>query len=79
MARTCTVCAHPERRAIDRELVTGSLVNRDIAGRYALSKSAVWRHGAEHLPEVLAKAHEAAEAAQGDVLLSQVRQLQGRA
>src|SRR5688500_18113467 len=40
---------------------------------------AVQRHAAEHVPETLAKAHEAAEAANADSLLGQVRSLQARA
>jgi hypothetical protein len=79
VARACTVCAHAERRAIDRELVGGSLVNRDIARRHGLDKSAVGRHAATHLPASLLKAQEAEEVAQGDVLLGQVRYLQARA
>lgn len=59
MPRACTVCAHPERRAIDKALVAGGSL-RDIAGQFGLSKSAVERHQAEHLPKVLAeaRAHE---------------------
>ena len=49
MARTCTVCTHPERVAIDQALVGGE-PNRAIARRMALSKDAVARHRASHLP-----------------------------
>ena len=40
---------------------------------------AVQRHRDEHLPELLTKAHDAAEAAHADDLLGQVRMLQARA
>ncbi len=55
MPRSCTVCAHPERRAIYKALVAGGSL-RDIAGQFGLSKSAVERHQAEHLPRVLTEA-----------------------
>jgi hypothetical protein len=73
MPQACTVCAHPERRAIDRELVAGHLVNRKIAQGRELSETAVWRHGANHLPATLVRAEAAREAAHADDLLAQVR------
>jgi hypothetical protein len=75
MSRVCTVCAHAEREAIDKLLVAGEGL-RDIAGRYGLSKSALERHKANHLPASLAQAKEAAEVAQADDLLGQLRKLQ---
>lgn len=52
MPRHCSVCTHPNRADIDRALVNGSAY-RDVAGRFGLSKSAVARHQAEHLPAAL--------------------------
>lgn len=49
MSRTCTVCAHPERAAIDRALVVDRDPYRDVAGRYGLTRSAIMRHKADHL------------------------------
>jgi hypothetical protein len=51
---------------------------RDIAGQHGVSKSALERHKAGHLPAHLAKAKEAGEVARADDLLSQVRHLQDR-
>ncbi len=67
----CSVCVHPERPAIDRALIA-EVSLRDIAGQYGLSKSAVDRHKAEHLPEHMVKAQ-----AQEDVrtAIDVVRQL----
>lgn len=48
MVRTCTICQLSERQAIDR-LIVGKEPYRNIAKRYQLSLSALWRHGAEHL------------------------------
>jgi len=77
MPRRCTVCGHMERECIDSALVTGTPL-RDIAGRYGVSKSALERHKADHLPTHLARAKGASEAAQADDLLSEVQNLQAR-
>lgn len=49
MTRRCTVCAHPERREIDKALVAAQLPYRNIAERYAVSPQALLRHKADHL------------------------------
>jgi hypothetical protein len=78
MPRACSVCAHPDRGAIDRSLVAGES-NRQIAARYgSLSRAAIQRHGHNHLPAVLTKAQEAEEVARADDLLASVRGLQAR-
>ncbi len=78
MPRTCTVCVHPEREAIDRALVAGEPF-RGIARTYRVSDDAVARHRESHLPERLAKAEAAAEVAQADDLLREVRALRSKA
>ena len=78
MPQVCTVCAHPERRAIDVAVVSGT-PNRRIASRYGVSEAAVRRHVASHLPAALARARDAAEQALAGDLLAQVRALQARA
>ncbi len=55
MPQTCTVCTSPQRAAIDRALIA-EVPLRDIAGQHGLSKSAVDRHKAEHLPGHMVKA-----------------------
>lgn len=77
MPRTCTVCAHTDRQAIDVALVAGEPY-RSIAKRFAASPAAVLRHKDGHLSATLAKAQEAAEVAHADNLLAQVRDLQTR-
>jgi hypothetical protein len=69
------VCDHPERHSIDEILVTGAPY-RSVAKQFELSESAVYRHKTQHLPTYLLKAREAAEVAQADDLLNQVRSLQ---
>jgi hypothetical protein len=74
MPRTCTICSHPDRAEIDRALLdTDSL--RDIAGRFDVSRSALDRHKADHLPEQLSKAQEADEVTQADDLLGRLDEL----
>lgn len=72
MGRTCSICTHPERVAIDKALVAGES-NRAISRRFHVSKDAVARHRAEHLPATLAKAAEAQEKANA---LDVMRELQ---
>ena len=78
MTRTCTACAHQERHAIDTALVAGGAY-RDIAGRYGLSKSAVERHQAEHLPAALVRGAEAREEARALDVLQQLKTINAAA
>ena len=77
MPRTCTICEHPEREAIDRALV-GETSNLSVSSLFGVSESAVRRHKANHLPAKLVMAAKAEEVAQADNLLEQVRGLQAR-
>jgi hypothetical protein len=78
MPRTCTICTHPERDVIDAALVAGEAFRR-VAARYKVTEQAIRRHRKAHLPEVLIKAQEAAEAARADDLLAQLRDLTAEA
>lgn len=60
MAR-CSICNHPNRREIDKALVTRSASMRDIAGRFGVSRSALSRHKKNHLPRLVKAAEAAAE------------------
>ena len=77
MPRTCSICEHPEREAIDRALV-GETSNPSVSSLFGVSESTVRRHKANHLPAELIMAEKAAEVAQADDLLEQVRGLQAR-
>lgn len=72
----CTVCTHPKTPAIDRALATRAGSYRTIARQHGVSRDALGRHLHEHLPQTLAKGHEAREVARADELLTQVRALQ---
>jgi hypothetical protein len=78
MPRVCTICTHPQRPEIDRALVEGATY-RTIADRYGLSETALKRHKADHLPAHVAKARDAAEVADADDLLQQIRALRNKA
>ena len=78
MPRVCSICVHDGRAAIDAALVAGTAL-RDIARQHAVSKDALFRHRSDHIPAQLAKAQDAAEVAQADDLLREVRALRGKA
>lgn len=78
MPRTCTVCAHPNRAEIDRALMAGGAF-RNIAERYGTSATALTRHKKEHVPGHVAKAKEAAQVADADDLLQQLKALRNKA
>jgi transposase-like protein len=78
MPRSCTVCEHPEREAIECALVGGAS-NRSVASLYDVSEAAMRRHKGNHLPAKLVMAQAAEEVAEADSLLDQVQDLQGRA
>ena len=78
MPRVCTVCRHAAREAIDAALVAGSAL-RPLGARFELSASAIRRHQRTHLPATLARAKDAADMANADDLLGQVKALWTRA
>ena len=78
MPRRCSICSHERLEEINRALVEGVAFPALVA-KYRVSKDALSRHKANHLPATLVKAQEAQEVAQADDLLEEVRSLQGRA
>jgi len=75
MARTCTVCRHPERERIDADLVSGRGTFRRLGGTYGLSPSALRRHHRDHVAEVLRKATSLDAIARADSLYGQLQEL----
>lgn len=78
MARICTVCSHPQRLSIDTALALVQASNRRIAAQFGLVETSVRRHGADHLPDALARA-ECARVLQADDLLGQVGEMREHA
>jgi hypothetical protein len=75
--RSCTICEHADREAIDRALV-GDSSNLSVSSLFAVSEQALRRHKANHLPAKLVMAQAAEEIAQADDLLGQMQDLQAR-
>jgi len=73
MSRTCTVCAHRERHAIDTALVAATDPYRTIADRHGLSHQALIRHKADHLLAEIVAAWQAERQANGLELASELR------
>ena len=78
MPRRCAVCSHADKKAIDEALV-GGVAFPALVAKYRVSKDSLSRHRANHLPAKLVMAEKAAEVAEADTLLDQVKNLQGRA
>jgi hypothetical protein len=78
MPRTCSICIHPQRPAIDRALIAGEAF-RNIAERFGTSATALTRHKKDHVPARVAKAQEAKQVANADDLLTQLKALRNKA
>ena len=78
MARTCTVCRHPDRPAIDTMLVNHKPF-RAISRQFGLSKDAVLRHHDDHLPAVLAQARAAEDVAHAIDIVAQLKAINAAA
>jgi hypothetical protein len=77
MPRHCSVCAHPERPAIDHALVAGDAAQR-ISARYcSLSRPAIQRHKAEHLPQTMVKAKESEDVDHALDIVKQLKAING--
>ena len=72
MSRVCTVCRHPERKAIETALIARESL-RDIESRFGTKRSSVDRHKAKCLAETLSRATAAANAAHSETLTAQVQ------
>lgn len=77
MPRTCTICNHENRDAIEEDLITGTAY-RNISKRFGVSTAAVYRHK-QHVIEAVTEAREARGVARADGLLLQVQELQKQA
>jgi hypothetical protein len=71
MPRTCSICNHPEKEAINMALIDNQAF-RYVSKRFGVSAAALHRHKSEHLPAAMVKAREAAESTQADSLLDRL-------
>jgi hypothetical protein len=74
--RVCTVCTHPQRSQIDRELAGGA-PHHELVALYRVSKDAVSRHSATHLPAQVVKAQAAEDVKQALDVLQQLKAING--
>ena len=73
----CSICHHEGLEGINRALVEG-IAFPVLVAKYRVSKDALSRHKANHLPATLVKAQEAQAVARADDLLDEVLSLQAR-
>jgi hypothetical protein len=76
MPRVCTVCTHPDVRAIHESMVQTKSY-RKVAERFELSCTSLYRHFQSHAAEFLSVATDAREMQIGRGLLEEVRSLHG--
>mgnify|MGYP001275838975 CR=1 FL=1 len=67
MSRPCSICTHSDRLEIDRLLLQGTSY-RDIADRFGLSKTSVFRHKESHIGTDLKDVREVMVAAREEAL-----------
>lgn len=58
MAPKCSICIHPKRVEIDRQLLAESASLRDMAGQFDVSRTALGRHRKAHLSDRMAEVAE---------------------
>ena len=75
MPRTCSICGHEHRDAMEDAFVAGQ-AKRRIASQHGVSERAVRYHMREHLPALVALARDAERAARADTLLDRMEALQ---
>jgi hypothetical protein len=74
MPRKCTICNHESQEAINAALL-GPESLRGIASRWSVSKTALLRHKADHLPASVVKAVEVEQEISGGKLLERLTAL----
>ena len=77
MPRTCSICSHEHRDAMEDAFIAGQ-AKRRIASRHSVTERAVRYHMREHLPALLALARDAERAARADTLLDRMEALQNQ-
>jgi preprotein translocase subunit SecD len=71
----CTICIHPQREEIDEKLLLSATPLRTIADQFGVSKTALLRHKADHIPTDLVKAKDAKEICRAESLLDKLASL----
>ena len=74
MGRTCGICVHPEREAIDRDIVAG-VTQRTVALKWHVSRDTVQRHSKRHVSPSLVAMQAHREEQGATTLLARVESL----
>ena len=77
MPRQCTICGHPAREAVERDLVASVPVSH-VAAEYGLAASSIHRHKSRHLAPRLTRALARQEDIDADKLAGLVLGLQDK-
>lgn len=77
MPRTCSICGHSERAAIDAAMA-GAVSYRTIAQQYSVSPYALVRHK-KHIAGAIAQAQGDHELTAGEAILAKIAALEGDA
>jgi hypothetical protein len=80
VSRTCTICTHPHRDAMDRLVLRGEQLNA-VAQRFSVSPDAMFRHR-KHMQLVMAKAASSGSSEQveyGRGLLAEIARIRADA
>jgi hypothetical protein len=72
MARTCTICVHPQRSEIEAAIVAGTPY-RAITKQFGSSPAAITRHASEHISQAIKQSQAAKEEAQALDVVKQLR------
>ena len=78
MPRTCTICAHPQREAIDRALAAGTSL-ATIATLHHVIDESLRRHRDAHLPKAIVRAQEVEDVRQALDVVKQLKAINGAA
>lgn len=79
MPRLCHVCTHPDRLAIEAEILAGVDSKQRIATKYGLKEPAIRRHRDGHMTKAVAAARESAveeEKQNGRTVLERLEDIQ---
>lgn len=75
----CKCCAHPERDELDALLLTPEGSFRNVAQRFGVSLTSVFRHAHTHLPLTIAASRELSAMVSAEHLIARLIELDERA
>jgi hypothetical protein len=76
MGRSCSICSHPQRQAIDRELAAGAVLSK-ISAKFHVIHESLRRHRDSHLPARVIQAQQEEDVRQALDVVAQLRAING--